>query len=80
RKAHREVRVVLRVGDDEVANETRSLLPLGLVRDVHRIAGALLAAIALGQEVEQVVCIGDETHLRFPDGRLEPTELDTLAG
>lgn len=80
RKAHREVRVVLRVGDGEVANETRSLLPLGLVRDVHRIAGALLAAIAVGQEVERVVCIGDETHLRFPDGRLERTELDTLAG
>ena len=80
RKAHREVRVVLRVGDGEVANETRSLLPLGLVRDVHRIAGALLAAIAVGEEAERVVCIGNEAHLRFPDGRLERSELDTLAG
>ena len=80
RKVHREVRVVMRVGDGEVANETRSLLPLGLVRDVHRIAGALLAAIALGHEVERVVCIGDVAHLRFPDGRLERTEMDTLAG
>jgi Trk K+ transport system NAD-binding subunit len=79
RKAHRDVRIVLRVGDGEVANETRSLLPLGLVRDVHRIAGALLAAMAVGHEVERVVCIGDETHLRFPDGRLERMELDTLA-
>ena len=80
RKVHREVRVVLRVGDGEVANETRSLLPLGLVRDVHRIAGALLAALACGQKAERIVCIGDEAHLRFPDGRLEHTELDTLAG
>ncbi|HEV2724537.1 MAG TPA: NAD-binding protein [Thermoleophilaceae bacterium] len=80
RSAHREVRVVLRVGDGEVANETRSLLPLGLVRDVHRIAGALLAAMAVGEDAERVVCIGDETHLRFPDGRLERTQLGTLAG
>ena len=80
RKVHREVRVVLRVGDGEVANETRSLLPLGLVRDVHRIAGALLAAMALGQPVERVVCIRDVAHLRFPDGRLERTEMDTLTG
>ena len=80
RKAYRDVRVVLRVGDGEVANETRSLLPLGLVRDVHRIAGSLLAAMAVGQEAERVVCIGNEAHLRFPDGRLERTQLDTLAG
>ena len=80
RKVHREVRVVMRVGDGEVANETRSLLPLGLVRDVHRIAGALLAAMARGQKVERVVCIRDVAHLRFPDGRLERTEMDTLTG
>ncbi len=80
RSVHREIRVVLRVGDGEVANETRSLLPLGLIRDVHRIAAALLAAMAVGEEAESVVCLGDDVHLRFPDGRLERTELDTLAG
>ncbi len=80
RSVHREIRVVLRVGDGEVANETRSLLPLGLVRDVHRIAAALLAAMALGEEADSVVCLGDDAHLRFPDGRLKCTELDTLAG
>jgi Trk K+ transport system NAD-binding subunit len=80
RSVHREIRVVLRVGDGVVANETRSLLPLGLVRDVHRIAAALLAAMAVGQEAESVICLGEGTHLRFPDGRLECTELETLAG
>jgi len=80
RAVHREIRVVLRVGDGEVANETRSLLPLGLVRDVHRIAAALLAAMVLGEEAESVVCLGDDVQLRFPDGRLERTELDTLPG
>jgi Trk K+ transport system NAD-binding subunit len=74
-----DVRVVLRVGDGEVANETRSLLALGLVRDVHRIAATLLARMALGDEAQSVVCLGDEAHLRFPDGRLERAQLDTLA-
>ena len=72
--------VVLRVGDGEVASETRSLLALGLVRDVHRIAAVLLAARALGREAESVVCLGDEAHLRFPEGRLESADLDTLEG
>jgi len=75
-----DIRVVMRVGDGDVANETRSLLALGLVRDVHRIAAGLLAAMALGGEAESVVCLADDAHLRFPDGRLERVELDTLAG
>lgn len=75
-----DVRVVLRVGDGVVANETRSLLALGLVRDVHRIAAALLAAMALGGDAESVVCVGDDAHLRYPDGRLERAELHALAG
>ena len=55
RGIHDDVRVVLRVGDGEVANETRSLLALGVVRDVHRIAAALLAMMLLGEEPESVV-------------------------
>jgi Trk K+ transport system NAD-binding subunit len=80
RGVHRDVRVVLRVGDGHVANETRSLLTLGLVRDVHRIAAGLLASMALGEGADSVVCLGDDAHLRFPDGRLERAELDALAG
>ena len=73
RSVRPEIRVVMRVGDGEVANDTRSLLPLGLVRDVHRIAAAMLASIAIGDAAESVVCIGDDAHLRFADGRLEAT-------
>ena len=80
RAVHDQMHVVLRVGDGEVANETRSLLGLGLVRDVHRLAAALLAAMALGREAESVVCLGDDAHLRFPEGRLERAELNTLEG
>ncbi len=78
RAVHREIHVVLRVGDGQVANETRSLLGLGLVRDVHRIAAALLATMALGREAESVVCLGEDAHLRFPDGRLERAALTTM--
>ncbi len=79
RHAQCDIRVVMRVGDGEVANDTRSLLPLGLVRDVHRLAAALLAAMALGKAAESVVCIDDDAHLRFADGRLQHTGVDTLA-
>ena len=76
----KDIRVVLRVGDGDVANETRSLLALGVIRDVHRIAAVLIASIAIGDdEPESVVCLGDDAHLRFPDGRLEEVELQTLA-
>ena len=80
RGIHPEIRTVLRVGDGNVANETRSLLALGLVRDVHRLAASLLAVKILGGDAESVVCIGDDAHLRYPDGRLERAELDVLAG
>lgn len=76
---HEDVRVVMRAGDGEVANETRSLLALGIVRDVHRIAAALLAAMAMNDDAESVVCLGDDAHLRFADGRLERAEIDAMA-
>ena len=79
RGIHKDIRTVLRVGDGDIANETRSLLALGLVRDVHRLAASLLAAQILGDDIESVVCIGDHAHLRFPDGRLERARLETLA-
>ena len=74
-----DIRTVLRVGDGKVANETRSLLALGLIRDVHRLAATLLAAKILGRDAVSVVCVDDAAHLRFPDGRVERAELDALA-
>lgn len=66
-----DARVVLRVGDGRLANETRSLFKLGLVRDVHRIAAGLIAAQATGSKASRVVCRDDRTHLVHADGTVE---------
>ena len=66
-----DLRVVIRAGDGRVANETRSLFRIGLVRDVHRIAAALIAARATGSTAVRVVCVGDDARLLYEDGRLE---------
>lgn len=68
---HEDLRIVLRAGDGHLANETRSLVRLGVVRDVHRIAAALIAAQATGSSAQHVVCKGDDAHLLHEDGRVE---------
>ena len=74
-----DLRIVLRAGDGRLANETRSLFRIGIVRDVHRIAAALLAARATGSPAQRVVCHRDEAHLLHDDGRLEQTDTTTTA-
>jgi Trk K+ transport system NAD-binding subunit len=71
--------VVLRVGDGKLANETRSLFRVGLVRDVHRIAAVLIAAQATGSGAQEVVPHGEEAHLVFGDGRVERAALAAAA-
>ena len=71
RSVEDDVRVVLRVGDGRLANETRSLFRLGPVRDVHRIAAALLAAQATGSSAQRVVCVEEHAHLVHEDGKAE---------
>jgi hypothetical protein len=66
-----DLRVVLRVGDGRLANETRSLFKIGIVRDVHRIAAGLIAAQATGSPASSVVCAEDKTHLVHDDGKVE---------
>lgn len=66
-----DARIVLRVGDGRLANETRSLFKIGLVRDVHRIAASLIAAQATGSKATGVLCHEDKTHLVCEDGTVE---------
>jgi voltage-gated potassium channel Kch len=66
-----ELRLVLRAGSSATAGETRSLEPLGHVRDVHRIGAVYLAGLALGSAASHVVIDGETAHLRDADGALE---------
>jgi Trk K+ transport system NAD-binding subunit len=79
RDVNPDLRVVLRAGDGRVANETRSLFRIGLVRDVHRIAAVLIAARATGSDAVRVVCVGDDAHLMYEDGRLEEAAVSASA-
>ena len=54
RAADADLRVVLRAGDGEVADETRSLERIGHVLDVHRLGAAYIAGLALGSDAEAV--------------------------
>jgi voltage-gated potassium channel Kch len=66
-----DLRLVLRAGSSATAGETRSLEPLGHVRDVHRIGAVYLAGLALGSAASHVVVDGETAHLRDADGALE---------
>jgi voltage-gated potassium channel Kch len=66
-----ELRFVLRAGSNATAGETRSLEPLGHVRDVHRIGAVYLAGLALGSSATHVVLDGETAHLRDDRGALE---------
>jgi Trk K+ transport system NAD-binding subunit len=79
RSINPDLRVVLRAGDGELANETRSLFQLGLVRDVHRIAAALLAARLTGSDAREVICHEDEAHLLHDDGSIERASISAAA-
>jgi voltage-gated potassium channel Kch len=66
-----DLRFVLRAGANAAAGETRSLEPLGHVRDVHRIGAAYLAGLALGSAATHIVLEGGTAHLRDDGGALE---------
>ena len=66
-----DLRFVLRAGANAAAGETRSLEPLGHVRDVHRIGAAYLAGLALGSAATHIVLDGGTAHLRDDGGDLE---------
>jgi voltage-gated potassium channel Kch len=66
-----DLRFVLRAGSNATAGETRSLEPLGHVRDVHRIGAAYLAGLALGSAASHIVLDGGTAHLRDDGGSLE---------
>lgn len=67
-----QLRTLLRAGRGEVHNEARALLKLGVVRDVYRIGGTLLAAVALGSDACEALLHEQTVYLVAADGRIEP--------
>jgi Trk K+ transport system NAD-binding subunit len=66
-----DVRIVLRAGHDEVIRESRSLFHIGLVRDATELAATVLAATAVGKDVDHAFVYDDRTYVRLADGRIE---------
>lgn len=64
-------RVVLRAGEHEAIAETRSLLPLGVIRDVTEIAATFVVARMLGKQAEGAIAADHAIYLRT-EGALEP--------
>ena len=71
-----DLRTLLRAGRGDVVNETSSLFKIGIVRDVNRIGGTLLAAAALGSPVTEAFLWEQTVYLIGPDGQIEPFDSD----
>ena len=67
-----DLRIALRAGDGDLTSEVRSLFHIGVVRDVHRIAGTALAAVALGYRAETAFPYEGTLYLVDRDGAIEP--------
>jgi Trk K+ transport system NAD-binding subunit len=76
RAIDQHLNIVLRAGDGELADETRSLERLGRVIDVHRLAAVFIAALALGKQVEGVAIRDDCPQLALAGGGWEAFPLD----
>jgi len=75
-----DLRTLLRAGRGDVVNETRALFSIGVVRDVRRIGGTLLAAAALGGDYKGAFLHEQVVYLITSDGGIEPFEEDLDSG
>lgn len=72
RGVRKDLVIALRAGDGDAATETRSLFDIGVVRDVYRIAGTALAAVALGYDAREAFPYRGTLYLVGRDGEIEP--------
>jgi voltage-gated potassium channel Kch len=64
-------RVVLRAGEQEAIAETRSLLPLGVIRDVTELTATFVVARLLGKDVDGVVAGSTGVYIQTRAGTYE---------
>ena len=72
RGVRQDLSIALRAGDGDATSETQSLFGVGVVRDVYRIAGTALAAVALGYEARTAFPYGGTLYLVDDDRNIEP--------
>jgi Trk K+ transport system NAD-binding subunit len=70
-----DLNLTFRAGDGDLTSETRSLFQVGVVRDVYRIAGTALAAVALGRDVREAFPYESTIYLVDRLGEIEPFNL-----
>ncbi|HEX6021996.1 MAG TPA: NAD-binding protein [Solirubrobacter sp.] len=71
-----DLRVVLRAGDGDIADETRSLERIGHALDVHRLGAAYIAGVVLGADADAVALRAGHPELLLGDGRWQPFPLE----
>jgi Trk K+ transport system NAD-binding subunit len=76
RASDEDLRVVLRAGDGDLADETRSLERIGHVLDVHRLGAAYIAGLALGKDTVGVAVRDGRPQLALRDGGWEEFPLE----
>jgi voltage-gated potassium channel Kch len=76
RASDEELRVVLRAGDGDLADETRSLDRIGHVLDVHRLGAAYIAGLALGKDAVGVAVRDGRPQLALRSGGWEEFPLE----
>lgn len=67
-----DLQIALRAGDGDATSETRSLFGVGVIRDVYRIAGTALAAVALGYNAHEAFPYEGTLYLVDDRGEIEP--------
>ena len=72
RGVRKDLAIALRAGDGDATTETRSLFDIGVVRDVYRIAGTALAAVALGYDAREAFPYKGTLYLVDHDGQIQP--------
>ena len=73
-----DLRIILRAGDGDVSEETRSLARVGHVVDVHRLGAAYIAGVALGSDADAVALREGRAELLLPGGERETSPLEVL--
>jgi Trk K+ transport system NAD-binding subunit len=74
-----DTRVVLRAGEQEAIAETRSLLPLGLIRDVTELAAAFVVNELRGDSTARILAADDAIFAQSAAGAINHVHLSNRA-